>query len=131
MQLAMLVKHLRYQMHLLNKIWSHIYRHRRGWIIFGTVVLAFWVVRLFLMPPLLSGTHFSRVFYDRNDTLLRITLSADDKYRIYTPLDKINPAVIRATLLYEDKYFYHHIGINPIALARATKSYFSGCDRRQ
>lgn len=81
---------------------------------------------MFLMPPLLNGTHFSRVFYDRNGTLLRITLSADDKYRIYTPLDEINQAVIRATILYEDKYFYRHIGINPVALARATKSYFSG-----
>ena len=113
-------------MHFLNKIWARIYKHRRGWIIFGTLVILFWVVRLFLMPPLLSNTHFSRVFYDRNGTLLRITLSADDKYRIYAPLDEISDAVKRATILYEDKHFYHHIGINPVALARATKNYFSG-----
>ena len=78
------------------------------------------------MPPLLNDTHFSRVFYDRNGTLLRITLSADDKYRIYAPFDEISDAVKRATVLYEDKYFYHHIGINPVALVRATKNYFSG-----
>ena len=81
---------------------------------------------MFLMPPLLGDTHFSRVFYDRNGTLLRITLSADDKYRIFTPLSEISDTVKRATILYEDKYFYQHIGINPVALIRATRNYFSG-----
>ncbi len=78
------------------------------------------------MPPLLSGTHFSRVFYDRNGILLRVTLAADDKYRIYAPSAEIADAVKRATVLYEDKHFYHHIGVNPVALMRATKNYFSG-----
>ena len=80
----------------------------------------------FFTPSLLYGIHFSRVFYDRNGTLLRITLSADDKYRIYTPLSEISETVQRATILYEDKYFRYHPGINPVALARATRSYFSG-----
>ena len=113
-------------MHLLNKIWARIYRHRRSIAIVGVGILGFWVVRLFLMPPLLGDTHFSRVFYDRNGTLLRITLSADDKYRIYTPLSEISDTVKRATILYEDKYFYYHIGINPVALIRAAGNYFSG-----
>ena len=78
------------------------------------------------MPPLLNSTHFSRVFYDRNGTLLRVTLSADDKYRIFASSQEINDAVKRATILYEDKHFYHHIGINPISLIRATRNYFSG-----
>ena len=81
---------------------------------------------MFLMPPLLNNTHFSRVFYDRHGTLLRITLSADDKYRIFTPLADISDTVKRATILYEDKHFYRHIGINPVSLARATRNYFSG-----
>ena len=117
-------------MHLLNNIWrrtcAYFQRHQRGWIIFGVIVLLFWALRLFLMPPLLSNTHFSRVFYDRNGTLLRITLSADDKYRIYAPLSDISDAVKRATVLYEDKHFYRHIGVNPISLIRATRNYFSG-----
>ena len=130
MQQGKLAKRLRYQMHLLNNIWtrikSYFKQHRRGWMLFCAVVVVFWITRLFLMPPLLNNTHFSHVFYDRNGTLLRITLSTDDKYRIYTPLNNISDTVIRATVLYEDKYFYHHIGINPVALFRATKNYFSG-----
>lgn len=130
MQRATVAKHLRYQMHLLNNIWSrtksHFRRHHRGWIVFGVLIAVYLLLRFFLMPPLLSGTHFSRVFYDRNGILLRVTLAADDKYRIYAPSAEIADAVKRATVLYEDKHFYHHIGVNPVTLMRATKNYFSG-----
>ena len=130
MRLVSLAKHLQYPMRSQSNIWSRIIsyfrRHQRSWIVFITIVLLFWVIRLFFMPPLLSNTHFSRVFYDRNGTLLRVTLSADDKYRIYAPSTKISDTLKQATILYEDKHFYHHIGINPISLIRATRNYFSG-----
>ncbi len=50
---------------------------------------------------------------------MRISLSKDDKYRIYTPINEIPPQFIEAVLLYEDKYFYSHCGINPISLLKA------------
>ena len=102
------------------------HRHKRGCHIIGILFIVYFIIRLFFTPPLLSDTHFSRVFYDRNGTLLRITLSADDKYRIFSPLNEISENLQRATILYEDKYFRYHPGINPIALIRATKNYFSG-----
>ena len=130
MQPAKLVKHLLYKMRLLNnlerKTMGFYHNHRRGVRIVGILVFAYFVVRVFFTPPLLNDIHFSRVFYDRNGVLLRVTLSSDDKYRIYTPLNKISPTLQRATILYEDKYFRYHPGINPIALIRATKNYFSG-----
>ncbi len=55
---------------------------------------------------------------DRNGKLLRVTLSADQKFRIWTPLEEISPDLIDATLRYEDKYYARHPGVNPIALAR-------------
>ena len=117
-------------MHLLNNLKRQIntfyHNHRRGCNIVGILVLVYLVILAFFTQPLLNDTNFSRVFYDRNGKLLRITLSADDKYRIYTPLNEISPTLQRATILYEDKYFKYHIGINPIALARATRNYFSG-----
>ena len=39
-------------------------------------------------PPLLDGISFSQVVRDRNGKLLRVTLSADQKFRIWTPLPK-------------------------------------------
>ena len=78
-----------------------------------------WFVWLFLpKPPLLDGISFSQVVRDRNGKLLRVALSSDQKFRIWTPLSKISPDLINATLRYEDKYYSKHPGVNPIALAR-------------
>ncbi len=57
---------------------------------------------------------------------MRLTLTSDDKYRVFTPLNEISPDIVRATVLYEDKYFYLHPGINPVPLIRATKNYLRG-----
>src|SRR5256714_10043210 len=69
-------------------------------------------------PPLLDGISFSQCVRDRNGKLLRVTLSADQKFRIWTQLGKISPDLIDTTLCYEDKYYARHPGVNPIALAR-------------
>jgi penicillin-binding protein 1C len=69
-------------------------------------------------PPLLDGFSFSQCVRDRNGKLLRVTLSTDQKFRIWTALEEISPDLIDATLRYEDKYYAHHLGVNPIALAR-------------
>ena len=70
-------------------------------------------------PPLLDGISFSKCVCDRNGKLLRITLSADQKFRVRTSLPEISPALIDATLRYEDKYYRHHPGVNPVALLRS------------
>ncbi len=70
-------------------------------------------------PPLLAGVPFSTAYYDRHGTLLRLTLADDDKYRLFTPLDKMNPALVDATLRQEDRRFYSHAGVDPSALLRA------------
>jgi penicillin-binding protein 1C len=78
-----------------------------------------WFVWWFLpKPPLIESISFSQCARDRNGKLLRITLSADQKFRIWTPLEQISPDLVDATLRYEDKYYAHHPGVNPIALAR-------------
>jgi len=69
-------------------------------------------------PPLLDGISFSQVVRERNGKLLRVALSGDQKFRIWTPLNAISPEVITATLRYEDKYYARHPGVNPIALTR-------------
>src|SRR5437867_1243260 len=70
-------------------------------------------------PPLLEGMSFSQCVRDRNGKLLRVTLSADQKFRIWTPMREISPALIDATLRFEDKYYRHHPGVNPVALLRS------------
>src|ERR1043166_9849725 len=78
-----------------------------------------WFIWWFLpKPQLLDGISFSQSVRDRNGKLLRVTLSADQTFRIWTPLEEISPDLIDATLRYEDKYYARHPGVNPIALAR-------------
>src|SRR6476646_2534821 len=88
----------------------------RNGIVFCAVIAAVWLA--LPKPPLLDGVSFSQSVRDRNGKLLRVTLSADQKFRIWTPLVKISPDLIDATLRYEDKYYARHPGVNPIALAR-------------
>src|SRR5438309_10170498 len=47
--------------------------------------------------PLLDGIRFSRRVFDRNGKLLCVTLSDDQKYRIFTPIERISPELINAT----------------------------------
>src|SRR5207302_11437025 len=79
-----------------------------------------WFVWLLLpKPPLLDGISFSQCVRDRNGKLLRVTLTTDQKFRVWTSLPNISPALIDATLRFEDKYYRHHPGVNPVALLRS------------
>jgi penicillin-binding protein 1C len=92
------------------------------------MVMAFaWL--LLPKPPLLDGVPFSQVVRDRNGRVLRVTLTPDGKFRVRTPLERVSPHMIEATLLYEDRHFMSHPGVNPIALARAGWRYCAGRKR--
>lgn len=95
-------------------------------LILGVIVVIWAILRFIFVAPLLQDISFSRAYYDRNGQLLRITLTDDDKYRIFTPLSEISPHIINAVILYEDKHFYHHFGINPVSMLRAARQYFRG-----
>lgn len=74
-------------------------------------------------PPLLDGVDFSTRVRDRYGSILRVSLTSDQKYRLRTSLRDISPEVAAATLQFEDKYFARHPGVNPIALLRSTLSF--------
>lgn len=99
-------------------------RRHKFWCALGAIGTIYLIIRLFFVPSILDRTYFSRAYYDTNGRLMRLTLSADEKYRLYTPLSEIAPDAARAIILYEDKYFYMHPGINPVSLAKATLGYF-------
>ena len=81
-------------------------------------------------PDLHGEISWSRAYHDRDGGLLRLTLAADEHYRLQTPLAAIAPAMVEATLLYEDRHFRMHPGVNPVALARAfISTYLTGTRR--
>jgi penicillin-binding protein 1C len=81
-------------------------------------------------PPLYASQRFSTAIYDEHHQLLRLTLSQDEKYRLFTPLTDISPQFIATTLLQEDQYFRYHFGVNPIAIVKAAAGTYLQQGRR-
>src|SRR5689334_8584239 len=97
---------------------------KRRWIrngVIGCIAMALLLTAVVVLfrKPVLSGIPFGRAVYDRNGKLLRLSLASDDKFRVFTPLDDISPALAEATLLYEDRHFQSHPGVNPISVIKA------------
>jgi penicillin-binding protein 1C len=82
---------------------------------------------MFLIP-LPQRTLFrpsATLVFDRKARLLRAFTSRDDMWRIRTSIDQISPVLQKFQLAYEDRWFYWHLGVNPIALTRAMRQNLS------
>ena len=77
-------------------------------------------------PPPLEGISFSRIVLDRQGEMLRLSLAADQKYRLRLRLDDIPPEAVATVLRYEDRHFRLHPGINPLSLCRAALTMLTG-----
>ncbi len=100
-------------------------------IIFLSLLFIWLVAGLTPAPLLVNRSSFSQAVYDRRAVLLRLSLSSDEKYRLWSPLQEISPVLIQATLLKEDRHFWHHYGVNPVALFRGLVSTYLTRERRR
>jgi len=103
---------------------------RRAIVAGLALALCLLVLRLWPAALLQQQAALSRAFYSSDGALLRITLAADQQYRVWTPLDQIEPRLIDAVQLYEDRWFRWHLGVNPVSLVRGAWSSYSGGTRR-
>jgi penicillin-binding protein 1C len=78
--------------------------------------------RLFPFPEAKLHRDPAIVVSDRNGDAMRIILPRDQKVRIPVRLDELPPELVRAVLASEDRMFWKHPGVNPLAIARATLS---------
>lgn len=69
--------------------------------------------------PLHVSVSYSPILYSSEGTMLRAFLSADDKWRMKAELAEITPELRTIMLQKEDRFFYWHPGINPLAIVRA------------
>jgi penicillin-binding protein 1C len=98
----------------------------RAFVVLLGLVAALLAARLLPHAPLSSRVPLSRAVYGRGGELLRVTLADDQQMRLWTPFSAISPLSVRATLVYEDRWFRFHPGVNPLSLARAVRSIFAG-----
>lgn len=61
---------------------------------------------------------YSCALYDKNGTLLGASVAADGQWR-FAPSHTVPDKFAAALIAFEDKRFYYHIGIDPIAVVRA------------
>nr|WP_252866390.1 transglycosylase domain-containing protein [Wohlfahrtiimonas chitiniclastica] len=61
----------------------------------------------------------SVVVVDQKGEVLRQFADSEGIFRHWVTLDDVNPYYLNALIHYEDRYFYHHFGINPLATLRA------------
>ncbi len=93
---------------------------RRIVFLFAALLLIFLqFIILDRLFPLPSDVEYSTVIYDRKGNIMHAFLTSTDKWRVKTELNEISPLLQKAILEKEDKYFYHHPGINGVALIRA------------
>jgi len=99
--------------------------------IFSLVLVMVAMGKLLPKPPLSSFYSSSIALYDDQGRLLRLTTARDERYRLWVPLKRISPSLIKATLLHEDRWFRWHPGVNPVALVRGGwRTYVSGVQRQ-
>lgn len=79
--------------------------------------LLFALDRLYPLPPIDSGG--AAVVVAADGTPLRNYPSRDGIWRYPVTPDQVSPRYLETLLTYEDRWFYWHPGVNPVALARA------------
>ena len=74
-----------------------------------------------LFPPAIPepGEGMAVTVVDREGSPLRVFPDAKGIWRYPVTLDEVSPLYVEALLAYEDRWFYRHPGVNPLAMGRA------------
>lgn len=93
-------------------------------------VAALFVVFLLLnfIFPLKDKISYSITVADRKGEIIHAFLTPDEKWRMKTEADEITPHLKKAILFKEDRYFYYHPGVNPLAVVRAAFNNVTGSE---
>ena len=107
----------------INKKIKHFVKR----ISIAVIVLFILFVLLNWIFPVPDKIEYSTIVTDNKGTVIHAFLTKDQQWRMKTTLEEISPLLRKTIIQKEDKYFYHHPGINPVAMTRAFfKNIFRG-----
>ncbi len=90
---------------------------RRAFLFAAGLFLLFLLLnRIFPIP---DAVEYSTVVMDDKGEVIHAFLTRDQQWRMKTDLNEISPLLRKTIVEKEDKYFYYHPGINPVAMLRA------------
>ncbi|PUZ28964.1 penicillin-binding protein 1C [Chitinophaga parva] len=95
-------------------------QRRKWWLVCIAVLLLLYG---FALPAKLFTDPTSYVIEDSHGDLLSATIAADGQWR-FPVAKKVPEKFAQCITTYEDKRFYHHWGVDPLALGRATLQNF-------
>jgi penicillin-binding protein 1C len=89
--------------------------------LFAALVFCFFLMldKAYPLPNQPVDSGFAQVVTDKHGKPLRAFADKNGVWRHQVTLSQVSPLYLKALLGYEDRWFYQHPGINPIALARA------------
>jgi penicillin-binding protein 1C len=97
------------------KTWLRKHRWKLVTIIFILLILFY-----FSLPKTLFSDPYSTILEDKSNNLLSASIATDGQWRFPEEVnvpDKFKDAIV----LYEDKRFYNHLGVDPISISRAVQ----------
>ncbi len=105
--------------------WKAVFR----WLAAALLLVAAADVALRLTPfpaALETAPPPSTEFVDRNGQPLRMLLAEERRYAQRCTLTQVSPSLVTATIAAEDRRFFTHHGVDPLAAARALWQYARG-----
>ncbi len=97
---------------------KHIIISLRKCRYYWAALLLLFVIWFFSLPRNLFPDPTSTVIEDRSGDLLGARIAADGQWR-FPPLEVVPERFEEALIAFEDRYFYWHPGVNPLAVGRA------------
>jgi penicillin-binding protein 1C len=98
----------------MNKVWDWIKNYKKT----VGITIALFVGFIFCLPDPLFEDPFSTVLEDRDGHLLSASIAEDGQWRFPAQAD-VPSKFESSILLFEDKRFYSHLGVDPLATFRA------------
>jgi len=88
--------------------WNRVFLGATG--LFLSFLLLNWIF------PLPDRFDYSTVVLDEKGEVIHAFLTRDQQWRMKTDLNEISPLLRKTIIEKEDKYFYYHPGVNPVAM---------------
>lgn len=100
----------------MNKVWGWIKKHKKT----TGIAIVLFVGFLFCLPDPLFDDPYSTILEDKEGNLLSAAIAGDGQWRF--PIQADVPEKFKASiLLFEDKRFFSHLGVDPLATLRAIR----------
>ena len=98
--------------------WRLTFASLAGVAAVAAIAAGVWVAALG-PPPLGKNLDTSHSVLDRDGRLLRAYANGESRWRLPATVEDVDPRFVRMLLAYEDRRFYEHVGVDPLAVGRA------------